>query len=121
MSTSSTSSTQPSPSGPSTSTAGSTMPSVEPPEVVTHGRTRDVGPAVDRLRAIAEKHGVELLFDADEAERYGVKPNDAGTADLAAVPGGDGTMLRGLTRFLHTGVPVLGVNFSRVGFLTSMQ
>ena len=26
-------------------------------------------------------------------------------------------MLRGLTRFLGTGVPVLGVNFGRVGFL----
>ena len=29
-------------------------------------------------------------------------------------------MLRGLTRFLGTGVPVIGVNFGRVGFLSSM-
>ena len=34
--------------------------------------------------------------------------------------GGDGTMLRALTRFLGTGVPVIGVNFGRVGFLSSM-
>src|SRR6187549_769576 len=30
-------------------------------------------------------------------------------------------MLRGLTRFLNLDVPVLGVNFGRVGFLTTMQ
>jgi NAD+ kinase len=36
------------------------------------------------------------------------------------VLGGDGTMLRALTTFLGTGVPVVGVNFGRVGFLSSM-
>ena len=30
-------------------------------------------------------------------------------------------MLRALQRFLGTGVPVIGVNFGRVGFLCSMQ
>ena len=34
--------------------------------------------------------------------------------------GGDGTMLRALARFLGTGVPVIGVNFGRVGFLTAI-
>ena len=34
--------------------------------------------------------------------------------------GGDGTMLRALTRFLGTGVPVIGVNFGRVGFLAAI-
>ena len=41
-------------------------------------------------------------------------------ADLAVVLGGDGTMLRALTRFLGTGVAVIGVNFGRVGFLSSI-
>src|SRR3954453_13472131 len=113
MSTSSTSSTQSSTSSRPTSTGGSPMPRVERVAVVTHGRTLDVGPAVDRLPAPAEQHGVGLLFDAEEASRYGVEPSteDAVTADLALVLGGDGTMLRGLTRFLHADVPVLGVNF----------
>ena len=35
--------------------------------------------------------------------------------------GGDGTMLRALQRYLGTGVPALGVNFGRVGFLTSIE
>ena len=34
--------------------------------------------------------------------------------------GGDGTMLRALQGFLGTGIPVLGVNFGRVGFLSSI-
>ncbi len=41
--------------------------------------------------------------------------------DLAVVLGGDGTMLRALQRFLGTPVPVIGVNFGRVGFLASIQ
>jgi len=96
------------------------MPSVERAAVVTHGRTRDVRAAVERLRATAAQAGVELLFDAAEAAKYGLESSD-GRPDLAVVLGGDGTMLRGLTRFLNTDVPVLGVNFGRVGFLTTMQ
>jgi len=37
------------------------------------------------------------------------------------VLGGDGTMLRALGRFLDTGVPVVGVNFGRVGFLSAIH
>jgi NAD+ kinase len=97
------------------------MPPVERAAVVTHGRTRDMRPAVERLRAAAATAGVELLFHEDEAERYGVEVAPDGRPDLAVVLGGDGTMLRALTRFLNTDVPVMGVNFGRVGFLTTMQ
>jgi NAD+ kinase len=44
----------------------------------------------------------------------------AGDVDVVVVLGGDGTMLRALAQFLGTGVPVVGVNFGRVGFLTSV-
>jgi NAD+ kinase len=37
------------------------------------------------------------------------------------VLGGDGTMLRALQRFLGSDVPVIGVNFGRVGFLASIH
>ena len=92
------------------STPGSPMPSAEPVRraiVVTHGTSDRTGDAVDRLRAVAERAGVELVDDGDRA-------------DVAIVLGGDGTMLRALQRFLGTGVPVFGVNFGRVGFLTSV-
>src|SRR6516225_4395770 len=99
MSSSSTSSSPSArPSRPS-STDGSPMRRVERATVVTHGVTRNVDEALARLAAVAEAAGVALLDGDGEA------------SDLAVCLGGDGTMLRALTRFLGTGVPVIGANF----------
>ena len=109
-----------------TSTAGSPKPPARPKAVtraavVTHGKTGQIGAGLARLQAVAAEHGVELVFAGDEAEKHGVQGiEDASEADIAVVLGGDGTVLRALTRFLETGVPVIGVNFGRVGFLSSM-
>jgi len=111
-----------------TSTAGSTTPSARPPRavtraaVVTHGKAAQIGPALARLQSVAREAGVELLFSSEESEKHGLVAANGGetTADIAVVLGGDGTMLRALTRFLGTGVPVVGVNFGRVGFLSSI-
>jgi NAD+ kinase len=109
-----------------TSTAGSTTPSVLPRRigraaVVTHGRPEQIGAGVARLQAVAAEHGVELLISADEAEKQGIEASgDVAAAELVVVLGGDGTVLRALTRFLGSGIPVVGVNFGRVGFLSSM-
>jgi NAD+ kinase len=91
--------------------------------VITHGLEPKIGPALARLQTVAREHGVELVFSADEVERHGldVAPGDPAQADIAVVLGGDGTMLRALGRLLGTGVPVVGVNFGRVGFLASIQ
>jgi NAD+ kinase len=120
MSSSSTSSTTGQPGSRRSSTGGSPRPPVEAAAVVTHGKPGTIGPAVDRLQAVAREAGVELLFDADEAAKHGIEPNAGRQPDLVVVLGGDGTMLRALARFLGSGVPVLGVNFGRVGFLTSI-
>jgi len=58
-----------------------------------------------RLEAIARGAGVEVVEE---------------DAELAVVLGGDGTMLRALHQFLDAPVPVIGVNFGRVGFLSAM-
>ena len=81
------------------------MPSVRRATVVTQARD-DLDDAVARLSAVATEHDVELIKGDD--------------ADVAIVLGGDGTMLRALARFLGKGVPVLGVNYGRVGFLTAL-
>jgi NAD+ kinase len=94
---------------PPTSTPGSPLPSVKTAAVVTHGRD-GVTEALARLRGLADAAGVELLVDEENGN----------AADIAIVLGGDGTMLRALTRFLGTGVPVIGVNYGRVGFLTAI-
>lgn len=73
---------------------------------------------------MAREAGVELLLPDEELEKHGVpgEPDrDLMRADVAVVLGGDGTMLRALQRFLGTDVPVIGVNFGRVGFLASIQ
>ena len=106
------------------SSAGSKpqLPEVKRVAVITHGKPETIGAALRRLQEVAEELGVELLFSDEEIEKHDL--GDAGggdRADLAVVLGGDGTMLRGLRRFLGTGVPVLGVNFGRVGFLAAVQ
>jgi NAD+ kinase len=100
----------------------STRPKVvERAAVVTHGKPGQIGAGLARLQAVAHEHGVEVILSSDEAQKHGVEPaSEEKGADIAVVLGGDGTVLRALTRFLATGVPVVGVNFGRVGFLSSM-
>jgi len=110
-----------------TSNAGSPQPSAETRSVsrvavVTHGRPGQVGDGLARLEALTWETGVELLVSPEEAARHGVAANgDTADAELVVVLGGDGTMLRALRMFLGTGVPVIGVNFGRVGFLSSVR
>ncbi len=91
------------------------MPSAKPVRraaLVLHGRRDTVADAVPRVREIAQLEGVELVETADGEPLL--------DTDLALVLGGDGTMLRTLRRYLGTGIPVAGVNFGTVGFLTSI-
>jgi len=74
---------------------------------LTHGRAEVIGDALERLRGVANRCGVEVV--GDDAD-----------PDIVVVLGGDGTMLRALQRWLGTGTPCLGVNYGRVGFLTSV-
>jgi NAD+ kinase len=90
--------------------------------VLTHGKARTIGPAVVRLERAAREAGVEVLYGEQEAAKHGLEPTpyEPAEPDVAIVLGGDGTILRALQKFLGTGVPVIGVNFGRVGFLTSI-
>src|SRR5579859_3380243 len=107
------------------STTGSTPRPGEPVRraaVLTHGRPERIGPALQRVEAVAQRGGVELVFPEDEVEKHDMdaSPTDLADADIVLVLGGDGTMLRALGRLLGTGIPAIGVNFGRVGFLTAI-
>jgi NAD+ kinase len=110
-----------------TSTSASTVQSQQPravkrAAVITHGKPQAIGSALARLATVAREAGVELQLAAGESEKHGLEPANGDTdVDIAVVLGGDGTMLRALTRYLGTGVPVIGVNFGRVGFLASIE
>jgi NAD+ kinase len=108
-----------------TSTTGSVTQSakaVKRAAVVTHGKPQTIGPALARLTTVAREAGVELRMGEEEAEKHGLDPENVNgnDIDIAVVLGGDGTMLRALARFLGTDVPVIGVNFGTVGFLSSI-
>jgi NAD+ kinase len=123
---SSTSSTDPTRDARPSSSGGSTTRSgkaVRRAAVFTHGKARTIGPAVVRLERVAREAGVELLYAEEEGAKHGIPPATYAPdePDVALVLGGDGTILRALQRFLGTGVPVIGVNFGRVGFLTSIE
>jgi NAD+ kinase len=75
----------------------------------THGRPERIGDAESRVQSLAKRAGIELL------ELGG------GSPDLVVALGGDGTMLRALRTTLGTSTPVFGVNFGRMGFLTSAE
>jgi NAD+ kinase len=80
------------------------LPSVESIALVVRDGAEE---AAERVRAIASAAGVAVV-------------DGAARPDLVLVLGGDGTMLQALAQYLGTGVPVLGVNYGRVGFLTAV-
>src|SRR3954464_556791 len=94
---------------PMTSTSESTQRSrpVNAVAVVTHGRV-DVNAALDTVRSLAEQAGASVVVERRDAA-------------LVIALAGDGTILRTLTKLLGSDVPVIGVNFGRVGFLASID
>jgi NAD+ kinase len=74
----------------------------------TRGRRQAVTEARARVEEAAAAAGIEI------------GTVEEGGLDLVLVLGGDGTMLRALRATLGTGTPVFGVNFGRVGFLTTV-
>ena len=78
---------------------------------------KGVPEALDEVRRIIGMHGriVEEL-DADQ------KPIPARTAfDRVVVLGGDGTLIAQCRRLIDRGVPLVGVNFGRLGFLAEFD
>jgi len=68
----------------------------------------EVDAALREMRGFLEKHGCRVLRQGDTA------------ADLAVVIGGDGTMLTAARDLVRHGVPLVGVNQGRVGFMTDI-
>ncbi len=78
--------------------------------------------ALDDTIRLASERGWSLSADA---ELNAICPAplpvlDPDHIDLLVTFGGDGTLLRGVHVLQHRPIPLLGVNFGRVGFLTSV-
>jgi NAD+ kinase len=68
---------------------------------------QEVRDSVDRVRAIIGRYGSLIGESIDEAQG----------AELVVVLGGDGTLLSQARRCVRLGLPIVGVNFGRLGFL----
>ncbi|HEX7156723.1 MAG TPA: NAD(+)/NADH kinase, partial [Burkholderiaceae bacterium] len=93
----------------------------------TEGNRPALHHALLKLLGIVEKAGVNALLDAATRDAAGMTPMPGfslaeigARADVAIVLGGDGTML-GIAREMSAyQVPMIGINFGRLGFITDI-
>ncbi len=85
--------------------------------VVGHRSRPQVSGTIDELRPLLESEGEVEVLDLEDLE--GRRGNLV--ADLALIVGGDGSILRAARSLAPAGVPCMGVNMGRLGFLASYQ
>ncbi len=103
------------------------MPLSVPPKrigVVGYSRYQSLDATVDRVLSFAREAGLELLVEptllATGVDAGELTQDLTTSVDLLLTLGGDGTLLRGARLVAPHGIPVLGVNLGRLGFLTSV-
>ncbi len=88
------------------------------------------GQCVKDILAILQRYAAEVMIESSYADRLveaGIDVSDipvfsglAFTADYAITIGGDGTFLHTATRIHSLGIPLMGVNTGRLGFLAEV-
>jgi len=86
--------------------------------LVVNSDKPDADRASHELAKLIEQHG-SLIGQIPASNR--AFPNEASSADLIVVLGGDGTLLGEGRRFAGSGIPVLGVNVGKLGFLAEFD
>jgi NAD+ kinase len=98
--------------------------------LLTHRSPEVTHDALPAILSILEGCGVEVMAPASEGAKHPILarypsaegvPLVSGGEDLILTLGGDGSMLRALAHEAGCGAPVIGVNYGRVGFLTSIE
>ncbi len=99
--------------------------------IVAKIRMESIAPHLREVAAWLDAHGIEPVFEADTAalaslelaRRVESRDDLPNAVDLLLVFGGDGTLLAMADRVITAGrdLPVLGVNFGHLGFLTEIN
>ena len=85
--------------------------------VVNYAR-EDAVRGAQALDAWLDDQGVEARWAHDEG-RFPDLPETAGDCDLVVSLGGDGTLLRAARTVGYDGVPIVGISYGHLGFLTA--
>jgi NAD+ kinase len=75
---------------------------------------------LERAHAWCRAHGVEA-WDARAEDRAAISAGCVEGTDLVCVLGGDGTFLRSASAIGESGVPMLGINLGRIGFMAKVE
>jgi NAD+ kinase len=89
--------------------------------VVGNPRHRGLAAILKGVAARAKGLGLELFTEPELAPLWPgtVPPIGIASLDALVTLGGDGTLLRGARLLANQEVPILGINFGKVGFLTT--
>ncbi len=81
--------------------------------------------AFPKLNSIAKKHGSELYFlsdnYSDNTQNTLSEDDFYEKAEILVSLGGDGTILQYAKKTSEKNIPIFGINFGRVGFLTDVE
>jgi NAD+ kinase len=98
--------------------------------VVAKANLRAATPSLVQIEDWLSAHGVQAMFETETAalmparaaRRTGDKPAIATAVDMVIILGGDGTLLSMADSIGDAGtrIPILGVNFGSLGFLTEV-
>jgi NAD+ kinase len=90
-------------------------------------QARGIRPVLEEIAHFLITQGLEVSFDRETALATGVTDFDTltpqqmgGRCDMAVVVGGDGTMLGIARELAKQGLPLVGINQGRLGFITDV-
>jgi NAD+ kinase len=87
--------------------------------ILYHPRRSDSSELAEKARGLLRKRRIDI-WDGQAHDEESLR-EQAASLDLLMTFGGDGTIVRAVRAVAHAGVPILGVNLGRLGFLAEVE